>query len=198
MNMSTRVKPLRAGDSADPKVNEILAGVEAGGWWADPAMFGTIAHRPESLKTIVPVFESFFAKGLVEPHIYELMRLKTGQINDCAYCMAVRTQGVKDTVQSKEHAMLEHQPEPSDVLNEREAVAIQLAERMALDPHTVDSRFWAKLTGVFTSDEIVELVFAASIFNWGNKFNITMQMDAEPDTDYLTPGLTYREVELSK
>lgn len=196
--MATRVKPLRAGESNDERVNEILAGVEAGGWWADPAMFGTIAHRPELLKAIVPTFEAFFAKGLVEPHIYELMRLKTGQINDCAYCMAVRTQGVKDTVQSKEHAMLEHQPEPSDVLTEREAVAIQLAERIALDPHTVDKRFWTKLSGVFTEDEIVELVFASGIFNWGNKFNITMQMDAEPDTEYLTTGLEYREVELAK
>ena len=195
--MSTRVKPLRAGDSPDPKVNEILAGVEAGGWWGDAAMFGTIGHRPELLKAIVPTFESFFAKGLVEPHIHELMRLKTGQINDCTYCNAVRTQSVKDSVQPKEHAMLEHQPEPSDVLTEREAVAIQLAERMALDPHTVNARFWTKLTGVFSNDEIVELVFASSTFNWGNKFNITMQMDAAPDTEYLTPGMEYREVELS-
>ena len=195
--MSTRIKPLRAGQSPDARVNEILAGVESGGWWADPAMFGTIAHRPELLKAIVPTFEAFFAKGLVEPHIYELMRLKTGQINDCAYCMAVRTQGVKETVQTKEHAMLEHQPEPSDVLTEREAVAIQLAERIALDPHTVDAKFWTKLTGVFTDDEIVELVFASGIFNWGNKFNITMQMDAEPDTEYLTSGMSYREVALA-
>ena len=195
--MSTRIKPLRAGQSPDARVNEILAGVESGGWWADPAMFGTIAHRPELLKAMVPTFEAFFAKGLVEPHIYELMRLKTGQINDCAYCMAVRTQGVKETVQTKEHAMLEHQPEPSDVLTEREAVAIQLAERIALDPHTVDAKFWTKLTGVFTDDEIVELVFASGIFNWGNKFNITMQMDAEPDTEYLTSGMSYREVALA-
>lgn len=195
--MTTRVKPLRAGQSPDEKVNEILAGVEAGGWWADPAMFGTIAHRPELLKAMVPTFEAFFAKGLVEGHIYELMRLKTGQINDCAYCMAVRTQGVKDTVSTKEEAMLEHQPQPSDVLTEREAVAIQLAERIALDPHTVDKKFWEKLSSVFTNDEIVEMVFAAGIFNWGNKFNITMQMDAEPDTEYLTTGMTYREVELA-
>ena len=195
--MSTRIKPLRSSESPDAQVNEILAGVEAGGWWADPAMFGTIAHRPELLKAIVPTFEAFFANGIVEPHIYELMRLKTGQINDCAYCMAVRTQGVKDTVQTKEHAMLEHQPEPSDALNEREAVAIQLAERIALDPHTVDASFWEKLSGVFSNEEIVEMVFASGIFNWGNKFNITMQMDAEPDTEYLTTGMTYREVALA-
>jgi hypothetical protein len=36
----------------------------------------------------------------------------------------------------------------------------------------------------------VEMVFATSIFNWGNKFNITMHMDAAPDGDY-QPGMNY-------
>ena len=54
-------------------------------WWGDSAMFGVIGRRPELLKSIVPVFVSFFGKGLVEPHIFELMRIKTGLVNDCAY-----------------------------------------------------------------------------------------------------------------
>ena len=82
--MATRIKPLAPGESSDPAVNQIL---EEGrdGWWTDSAMFGTIAHCPELLKTIVPVFGAFFGAGKIEPHLHELMRLKTGQINDCAY-----------------------------------------------------------------------------------------------------------------
>ena len=48
-------------------------------------MFDVIGRNPELLKAIVPVFVSFLGMGSVEPHIHELMRLKTGQINDCAY-----------------------------------------------------------------------------------------------------------------
>lgn len=82
--MSSRIAPLKLGESADPAVNEILQqGRE--GWWTDSAMFGVIGRCPELLKTIVPVFGAFFGAGKVEPHIHELMRLKTGQINDCAY-----------------------------------------------------------------------------------------------------------------
>lgn len=190
--MPSRIKPLKPGESSDPKVNEILTGVQQGGWWADPAMFGTIAHRPEALKTIIPVFESFFAKGIIEPHIFEMMRLKTGQINDCAYCMAVRTQSVHDTVATKEEALFSRQPEPSDSLNVREAMAICFAERIALDPHTVDDAFWKRLTAVFSEEEIVELLFACGIFNWGNKFNITMQMDAAEESPY-EAGMEYRQ-----
>lgn len=30
-------------------------------------------------------WEAFFLEGQVEPHIHKMMRLKTGQINDCNY-----------------------------------------------------------------------------------------------------------------
>ena len=42
-------------------------------------MFGVIGKNPQMLKAIIPVFGSFFAQGSVEPHIHEMMRLKTGQ-----------------------------------------------------------------------------------------------------------------------
>lgn len=82
--MGTRIEPIKPGDSPDPDINAILADGRDG-WWADANMFGVIGRNPEMLKAIVPVFGSFFAMGSVAPHIHEMMRLKTGQINDCAY-----------------------------------------------------------------------------------------------------------------
>ena len=82
--MTTRITPLAPGEAADEVTNQLLADGRDG-WWADSAMFGVIAKNPKMLQAIVPVFGSFFAEGSVEPHIHEMMRLKTGQINDCAY-----------------------------------------------------------------------------------------------------------------
>ena len=82
--MGTRITPLKPGESPDDEVNRLLADGRDG-WWADANMFGVIGRNPEMLKAIVPVFGAFFAQGSVEPHIHEMMRLKTGQINDCAY-----------------------------------------------------------------------------------------------------------------
>ncbi len=80
----SRIKPIKPGESPDPEVNRLLEeGVS--GWWQDPAMFGVIAHRSDLLKAIIPTFEAFFAKGHIEPHIFEMMRLITGKGNDCAY-----------------------------------------------------------------------------------------------------------------
>ena len=82
--MATRITPLAPGEAADDETNQLLADGRDG-WWADAAMFGVIAKNPQMLKAIVPVFGSFFAEGSVEPHSHEMMRLKTGQINDGAY-----------------------------------------------------------------------------------------------------------------
>lgn len=96
----------------------------------------------------------------------------------------------------KEHELFQHQPQRSETLTEREALAVSLAERMALDPHTVTDAFFETLKGDFTDDEIVELVFACSIFNWGNKFNITMQLDSTPDSAYAS-DMEYRQDEIA-
>ena len=91
--------------------------------------------------------------------------------------------------------MFEHQPQPGDVLNEREALAVSLAERMALDPHTVTDAFFDSLKEHFSEDEIVEMAFACSIFNWGNKFNITMNLQSSAESEY-PDELGYRQEEI--
>ena len=95
----------------------------------------------------------------------------------------------------KEEELFHHQPKASEVLNDREALAVSLAERIALDPHTVTDAFFNSLQDQFTEDEIVEMVFSCSIFNWGNKFNITMNLDSSDESAYES-GMEYRQEEI--
>ncbi len=97
---------------------------------------------------------------------------------------------MSDQVKPKEDAIFGGDP---STLTTREALALDLAERIAGDPHSVTSEFWDTLKEEFSDDELVELTFACSIFNWGNKFNITMQLDSDGE-NYPT-GMEYREVE---
>lgn len=110
--------------------------------------------------------------------------------------MTVRTAAVRGDVAPREAECAKHQPKAGDVLNEREALGVSLAERMALDPHTVTDDFFAELKKVFGEEEIVEMVFACGIFNWGNKFNITMHMDSDGESDYTT-DMSYRQEKLA-
>lgn len=77
-------------------------------------------------------------------------------------------------------------------LSRREALAIELIDRMVADPHTVDDKFFQQLKASFSEDELVELVFAAALFIWGNHFNITMRVDTDPESAY-PHNLAYAE-----
>ena len=185
--MTSRLKPLKPGESGDAQVNKLLQDA-VDGWWNDSAMFGVIGRQPDLLKTIVPVFAAFFMAGRIEPHIFELMRLKTGEINQCAYCATVRAAGIRDAVAPKELAIFGDIE--ADKLSRREELAVRLAEQMAGDPNFIPDSFFDQLRGEFTDDEIVELVFGCSIFNFGNKFNITMTLDSTEESRY-PKGLEY-------
>ena len=110
--------------------------------------------------------------------------------------MTVRTAAVRGDVAPREAECAKHQPKAGEVLNEREALAVSLAERIALDPHTVTDDFFGELREVFSEEEIIEAVFACGIFNWGNKFNITMHMDSEQASEY-DSDLGYRQEKLA-
>jgi hypothetical protein len=45
-------------------------------------------------------------------------------------------------------------------------------------------------SGESPDKEIVELVFACAVFNFGNKFNITMRLDTTEESDY-PKGMAY-------
>ena len=185
--MSSFVQPINPGESPDSRVNELLQQAKEG-WWNDTAMFGVIARQPDLLKTIVPVFEAFFMAGRIPPHMFELMRLKTGEINRCTYCATVRAAGVRDDVAPKELAVFGEID--SGALSRREYLGIKLAEYMAGDPNYIPDSFYEELKAEFTQEEIVELIFGCSIFNFGNKFNITMRLDATEEGNYPS-GMTY-------
>ncbi len=77
-------------------------------------------------------------------------------------------------------------------LTKREALAIELIDRMVADPHTVTDEFFAQPKQVFSEDELIELVFASALFIWGNHFNITMRVDTDQESAY-PHNLTYAE-----
>ncbi|MFT5425467.1 MAG: alkylhydroperoxidase family enzyme [Gammaproteobacteria bacterium] len=179
--MTSVVQPVAPGTSDDPKVNELIQ-QSIDGWWHDSAMMGAIAHQPDLLKTILPVFESFFIAGRIPAHQFEMMRLKTGEINRCGYCMTVRAAGVVDEVGPKEEAFMGEIDESA--FTRREYLGIKLAEYMAGDPNYIPDEFYDDLKEAYTKEEVVELIFACSVFNFGNKFNITMRLDTTEESDY--------------
>ena len=96
---------------------------------------------------------------------------------------AIGVQDISKMTKPQAIAALAHKIDTGQ-LSRREALAIQLIDRMVEDPHKVDDGFFTQLKEAFKDDEIVELVFAGSLFIWGNHFNVTMRVDTDADSAY--------------
>lgn len=121
--------------------------------------------------------------SLIEPHIKELMRLKSAEINRCTYCGTLRVQDVRDEVEPLEEQVLGDFP--TGKLTEREALAVKFAEKMAGDPHQISDAFYAELKEEFSEDEIVELVFTECVYKMGHCIANTLKLGTgEDDLEY--------------
>ncbi|MCH7478163.1 MAG: hypothetical protein IIA14_08675 [SAR324 cluster bacterium] len=82
--MPTRIKPVALGQGQDEEVNGILQFSKDG--FQDTEMFGLIARVPALLKAVGPMFSATLAGGgLLPASLHEMMRLKAGEMNSCAY-----------------------------------------------------------------------------------------------------------------
>lgn len=50
-----------------------------------PNIFATMAHRPNVLKTFLPLYAAIISEGTVEAKYKELAYLKTSLLNGCEY-----------------------------------------------------------------------------------------------------------------
>ena len=69
--MASRIQAVTKERTSDHALKELLI-AGADGWWKDAEMFGVIGRVPDLLKSIVPVFVSFFGGGRIDAHLFEL------------------------------------------------------------------------------------------------------------------------------
>lgn len=197
--MTARIQSLPAGSSKDPVINSIVDFSKNG--FADTQMFGLLARRPELLKRVAAMFSYFLAGdgGLIEPELLELMRLRGANLNACTYCATVRLQPVAKSVQPKEEALglmdisgmtkaeavsALRGSLKADGLSPREIAAINLVDRIVVDPHGVDDKLFADLRQHFSDDEIIELICASSLFSWAGTLNTAVRVETGADSPY--------------
>jgi alkylhydroperoxidase family enzyme len=105
---------------------------------------GTLSHAVYE-ESILPVRER------------ELARMRIAQINDCAICQQWRkTAGTADAMTEDDFANVgNYRTYPG--YSERERLAVEYAERFALDHTNLDDDFFTRLHAVYSDAEILDL-----------------------------------------
>jgi len=94
---------------------------------------------------------------------FEAARLRIAQINGCVFCLGWRTERDGDKVED-EFADAVTEWRTTDAFDDRTRLAAEYAERYAVDHHSLDDEFWARMTAHYSQAEIVEL--SMSIGSW--------------------------------
>ena len=113
---------------------------------------------PELGATVGGLSAAVYGDRLVSPRVREVARMRIAQINGCVICQQWRsTPGAEGAVTEDDYAHV-MEWRAHDGYSEREQIAIDYAERFALDHHTIDGDFYARMRAAsFTDAEILDL-----------------------------------------
>jgi AhpD family alkylhydroperoxidase len=118
---------------------------------------------PELGAAVGNLSAAVYGERLVSPRVREVARMRIAQINGCNICLAWRFPEMADRGVTEE--LYEHVEDPdAGDYSSQERLAIEYAEKFALDHRSLDDAFFARMRAEFTDAEIVELT--AMIGNW--------------------------------
>ena len=122
-------------------------------WSLQPAL-GSAAMR---------LVDAAYNKSILPVRVREAARMRIAQLNDCTVCLGFRADTVRAQGLGEDFYRTIGQPE-DDVLSEKERLAVEYAERFAVDHTSIDDDCIERLRVAFTDAEILDLTICCSAF----------------------------------
>jgi AhpD family alkylhydroperoxidase len=119
--------------------------------------------QPELGTAATRLVDAAYNKSILPVRVREAARMRIAQLNDCAVCLAfradkVRAQGLDEDFYGAVGS------QPDGALDEQERLAVEYAERFAVDHTSIDDAFVERLRASFTDPEIFDLTVCLSAF----------------------------------
>ena len=143
-----------------------------------PNMFRTVAHRPEIFQTMIAHFEAILNTGTLPLKLKELAIVRTSQLNHCEYCLASHSRICRKLGWSEDQLAHLDQYAKRDDFTLQEKTGLRLAELMTRNERPLTDAEWQEMRDAFTEGEVVELMAAIGLFNYFNRFNNLLDMEA--------------------
>ncbi len=118
---------------------------------------------PELGAAVGNLSAAVYGDRLVTPRVREVARMRIAQINGCNVCLQWRFPEMAERGVTEELYAHVDDPDAGDY-SEQERLAIEYADKFALDHRSIDDAFFARLKAAFTDAEILELT--AMIGDW--------------------------------
>lgn len=145
-----------------------------------------LAHKPVYVDLIRAVSESIDAPTEIDPVLKQLIELKVARLTGCEYSIDLMEGELIG--RGIEEAMLHELDfyEESTLFDERQKLALHLAEKMVLD--TVDDELFAEVRRGFSLQEALELIVTVALESFYCLVNRTLGLKAQGFRDRALGG----------
>ena len=119
--------------------------------------------QPELGAAATHLVDAAYNKSILPVRVREAARMRIAQLNDCTVCLAFRA----DTVRAQgldEDFYCAVGSSDEGALSVQERLAVEYAERFAIDHTTIDDVFMDQMRDSFTDPEIFDLTICISAF----------------------------------
>jgi AhpD family alkylhydroperoxidase len=136
-----------------------------------------LAHKPVYVGLIISVSEAIDAETEIDPVLKQLVELKVARLNGCEYSVDLLEGCLirRGVTEAKLHELDFY--EDSSLYDERERLALQLAEQMVLD--SVGDTLFHQIRQSFSIIETLELVVSVALENFYSLVNRTLGLKAQ-------------------
>jgi AhpD family alkylhydroperoxidase len=130
---------------------------------------------PDAIKAMLALEQRIAKSGLEKPLI-ELVRLRTSQINGCAFCLDMHSADARKAGEDERRLATLSAWRETPFFSERERAALEWTEAVTLvsQDHVPDS-VWASVHGQFSPQEITDLTLLIVAINGWNRFAIAFR-----------------------
>jgi alkylhydroperoxidase family enzyme len=120
--------------------------------------------RPEMGAAVNRLVDAAYNKSILPVGVREAARMRIAQLNDCTVCLAFRADKVK--AQGLTEAFYGHvgAHDEGSTFTTQESLAMEYAERFAIDHLSIDDDFFVRLRDEFSDPEILDLTICLSAF----------------------------------
>jgi AhpD family alkylhydroperoxidase len=130
---------------------------------------------PNAMKAMAGL-EQTIAKFTLEKSLIELVRLRTSQINGCAYCVDMHSADARKAGESERRLATLVVWRDTPFFNDRERAALEWTEAVTRVSEThVPEEVWNLVKPQFTPEEIVDLTLLVSTMNAWNRLAISFR-----------------------
>lgn len=114
--------------------------------------------------------EAASRKGVLEPSLQELVRLRASQLNGCAYCVDMHSTDARKGGETEQRLHLLPVWRETGLFSERERAALELAEAGTdLAGAGVSDEVFGRASAQFNEVELAELIWVIAVINAWNR-----------------------------